>query len=269
MNKQLITNIKTLRKNKEDHLAKLDSEIKNKEKYINDNDESNKDKLKRELESLKNQKENIEKEITILNNQIEQIDQKDKTFYLVSSKGQKENNLLDLRNINEKNFRKNKDGGQNESPSKSYFMNKDFLIIDSLAIKCTNSLTSSEISQIVHGIRENIEKAPLIQPLILNEFQPYDMLSPADLMPGSLLTKVTDGGKNVINFFGGNVIVALGKNTIMKNSIDEYSKHPSKLYRSTEQARTRTYFSSDPVQVVQNMFNGRKMVKYIPNSILW
>jgi hypothetical protein len=208
-----------------------------------------------EVYDLSYQRDSIENELMDLEDQLEKLKEKD-NFYVIASKREKQDGLLDLRNINGVNFRKNENATGNESPSKSYFMNRDFLVIDSLSLKSYDTLENPEISNILHGIRENIEKAPLIQPLILNEFQPYDMLSPADLMPGGIMAKVTDGIQKGAEMLGGNVLISLGKNILMKTNIDKFSKNPELLYRMHEGTRKRKYFSSDPVQVVQNMFNG-------------
>lgn len=208
-----------------------------------------------EMYDLSYQRDSIENELIDLEDQLEKLKEKD-NFYVIASKREKQDGLLDLRNINGVNFRKNENATGNESPSKSYFMNRDFLVIDSLSLKSYDTLENPEISNILHGIRENIEKAPLVQPLILNEFQPYDMLSPADLMPGGIMSKVTQAGQNGAEFLGGNVLISLGKNILMKTNIDRFSKNPELLYRMNEGTRKRKYFSSDPVQVVQNMFNG-------------
>ena len=206
-------------------------------------------------QDLSLQKDSVENELHNLQDQLEKLKEKE-NFYVIASKREKQDGLLDLRNINGKNFRKNENATGNESPSKSYFMNRDFLVIDSLALKSYDSLENPEISNILHGLRENIEKAPLIQPLILNEFQPLDMLSPADLMPGGLMAAVTDTIQKGAEMLGGNVLITLGKNALMKSNIDKFSKNPEQLYRMCEGTRKRKYFSSDPVQVVQNMFNG-------------
>lgn len=46
------------------------------------------------------------------------------------------------------------------------------------------------------------------------------------------------------------------KNIVVNKMIDRYSKNTTELYKSG--TRKRTMFSSDPVQIVENIFNGGK-----------
>ena len=143
------------------------------------------------LNDLYSSRDDLEQEIALLEEQLRQQKEiENKYKYKISSKRIKNepNTLKDLRNIsvsgNALNFRKNDtavDEGIN-LVSKSYYMNKDFLIIDTLSLK-SEDIERSNISEIAYGFSKNIEKMSNIQPLILNEFQPFDMLSPADLMP--------------------------------------------------------------------------------------
>ena len=228
------------------------------------------------LNDLYSSRDDLEQEIALLEEQLRQQKEiENKYKYKISSKRIKNepNTLKDLRNIsvsgNALNFRKNDtavDEGIN-LVSKSYYMNKDFLIIDTLSLK-SEDIERSNISEIAYGFSKNIEKMSNIQPLILNEFQPFDMLSPADLMPAGIFEKLGEFTNKAIGFLGGNALISLGKNYLMKRNIDEFSKNPEQLYNIAneingktkinlhEKNRVRKYFTSDPVQVIQNMFNG-------------
>ena len=228
------------------------------------------------LNDLYSSRDDLEQEIALLEEQLRQQKEiENKYKYKISSKRIKNepNTLKDLRNIsvsgNALNFRKNDtavDEGIN-LVSKSYYMNKDFLIIDTLSLK-GEDIERSNISEIAYGFSKNIEKMSNIQPLILNEFQPFDMLSPADLMPAGIFEKLGEFTNKAIGFLGGNALISLGKNYLMKRNIDEFSKNPEQLYNIAneingktkinlhEKNRVRKYFTSDPVQVIQNMFNG-------------
>lgn len=181
--------------------------------------------------------------------------------YNVASYGNRnersENTIFDLRNLNGANFRQNDPNaikvslasgaeGQRLSPSKSYYMNQDYLFTNSLA------------SPIPLG-SVNRASFPEIQTLILNEFQPYDMLSVADLLPGAvdLLVGITNKAANL----AGGFVVNAAKNAIINSNIDKYSKKPDELYNGSLSKRKngeRSYFTADPVQQVENMFNGGK-----------
>ena len=208
--------------------------------------------------------------------------------YVITSFGESEKNatLFDLRNVKDTNFRSyvaeperkrmseeiNGNGyflkgrGRQMSLSKSYYMNKDFLVIDALSLHSFD-LISGGINQTIYGMAENLKNKSNIQPLILNEFQPYDMLTPADLIP-NLLTTITQGTDKLIGGMGG-IAVSIGKHYFMNHNIEQFSKNPELLYNEsldkdgnsidlTMKNRVRKYFTTDPVQVVQNMFNGGK-----------
>jgi len=153
-------------------------------------------------------------------------------------KKQNPNDLFDLRNINGKNFRGignaqlvTKDS-YTLSPSRSYYLS-DYKFADSLTL--VDDLISN----------------PKVQTIILNEFQPYDMLSPADVLInlGSFVGKAAG--------MIGKPFLKLGSYFLTKHLVNYYSKNTKDLYgTSDDQIRTRKYFTSDPIQVVQNMFNG-------------
>ena len=260
------------------------TDLEKKEKDLGNRSDLKEDVKKELLKKISDSKKEIENEIDFFQNKFlknkkaeEEKEIKNFNKYSLST-GDKNSKLFDLRNIvNEKNenlnFRKSGSSNSNResiSPSRSFLMNKDFLIIDSLALTSYDNLSSPEISNVLYGLRENIENMPSIQPLIINEFQPYDMLSPADLMPGGFFGKVTEGLRNLAGNLAGNCLVSLGKNTLMKQNIDKYSKNPDILYRNMEfkedgktkipvnKDRTRKYFTHDPIQTIQNMFNGGK-----------
>jgi hypothetical protein len=71
-----------------------------------------------------------------------------------------------------------------------------------------------------------------------------------------ILETIAETAQAVSNMVGGNAVIALGKNAMMKSKIDKVSKDPSQLYSLGAKKRERKYFTSDPLQVVQNMFNG-------------
>jgi hypothetical protein len=73
-----------------------------------------------------------------------------------------------------------------------------------------------------------------------------------------ILETIAETAQAVSNMVGGNAVIALGKNAMMKSKIDKVSKDPSQLYSLGAKKRERKYFTSDPLQVVQNMFNGGK-----------
>ena len=227
------------------------------------------------LNDLYSSRDDLEQEIALLEEQLRQQKEiENKYKYKISSKRIKNepNTLKDLRNIsvsgNALNFRKNDtavDEGIN-LVSKSYYMNKDFLVIDALSLHSFD-LISGGINQTIYGMAENLKNKSNIQPLILNEFQPYDMLTPADLIP-NLLTTITQGTDKLIGGMGG-IAVSIGKHYFMNHNIEQFSKNPELLYNEsldkdgnsidlTMKNRVRKYFTTDPVQVVQNMFNGGK-----------
>jgi hypothetical protein len=190
--------------------------------------------------------------------------------------GKNYSKLFDLRNINDKNFRGNsilKDAGlENNSMitdstlnvmtngnrvlnnSRSYIYNKDFLINDTLSLYKDLEI---DHGYRVAGISSGLITKPLVQSLILNEFQPYDVISPADVLPGAV-GSIVGVLQTTGDLLGGNVIVALGKHAMNKSKVDDISLNPSQLYGLGAKTRERKYFTSDPVQVVQNMFNGGK-----------
>ena len=155
----------------------------------------------------------------------------------------KPNELFDLRNLpNGINFRgigkaQNAISAENYtlSPSRSFYLS-DYKFADSLTIT------------------EDLVTNPKVQPIILNEFQPYDMLSPADVLDGigNLLIKTFNmaGGTAL-----GTPVVKAGSYFISKMLIDQYATKTAKIYGNGG-TRERAYFTTDPVQIVQNMFNG-------------
>ena len=157
----------------------------------------------------------------------------------------KSNDLFDLRSIGGKDRSINFRGigkAQNTvstseytfSPSRSFFLS-DYKFADSLTLN-TDIVTN-----------------PKVQPLILNEFQPYDMLSPADVLDGvgNMLIKLANSFTGCLT----TPILKAGSYFISKALIDQYATDTSKIYGNGT-TRERHYFTSDPVQVVQNMFNG-------------
>lgn len=164
-----------------------------------------------------------------------------------------DNDLIDLRNVNNKNFRGWAPDVKKAyalvdtqlAPSRTFYMNQNYLFADSLANPGYDF--------------KKFKSTPEIQPLILNEFQPYDMLSVADLLPGAADAvggMVVDVGTKML----GNTIVNTGKNALMNKMIDTYSEDPSQLYKTSH---IREYFTKDPVTQVRNMFNGRNLVEHI------
>ena len=110
-------------------------------------------------------------------------------------------------------------------------MNKDFLITDTLTLKSYDDLKSSGIGEILSGWHENLKSKIEIQPLIINEFQPYDMLSPADLMPGVINSLIKGTEKFSLGLAG--IAVSVGRNSLMKDQIDSISNDPSILYNKS------------------------------------
>jgi hypothetical protein len=74
-------------------------------------------------------------------------------------------------------------GNRQISFSKTFKMNKDFLINDTLSLY--KDLEVNEGSRVM-GMSSGLVTKPLVQTLILNEFQPYDMISPGDLLPRNI-----------------------------------------------------------------------------------
>ena len=174
-------------------------------------------------------------------------------------------NLEDLRNLDGKNFRSvarqnakrvedngglnaMKGGNAGVSPARSFYMNEDYLFTDSLVSPTLDASTFAS--------------KPELQFLILSEFQPYNMLSIADLLPGA-----ADGMAKAMNAVGklvGQTAISIAKNALINGQIDRFSKNPSELYEmgyngsASGGTRERKYFTPDPVQQVQNMFNGGK-----------
>lgn len=168
--------------------------------------------------------------------------------------------IYDLRNLKGKNFRGwyedmsvgNEESAdvaakiadeaklaQNAAPSRSYILKKDFMFSDTLAVAHPDSVFTNDV-----------------QTLVLNEFQPKEMITPADIL-GPLL----DGIIGMLTKIGGALVatgVKVGGKYVTNTLIDKYSKDTSLLYCSG-QARQRAYFTKDPVQMVMNMFgNGGK-----------
>lgn len=151
------------------------------------------------------------------------------------------------------------------SPSKTFYMNQDYLFSDTLAKVNLN--------------KESLKSAPEIQPLLLNEFQPYYKLELSEIYGGLLnaagtLLNTVDGW---LSFGSFGAKFRMGA---QNNFIERISKDPSLLYDmkgtdvfdstdATKGIRKRKFISSDPVQMVQNMFQRRHMAKHIRTSILW
>lgn len=151
-------------------------------------------------------------------------------------------NLLDLRNMSGKNFRSiggaaaATGNGITLGPSRSFFLN-DYKFAESLTLT------------------DDLLNTPKIQPIILNEFQPYEMISPADVLNGA-----GEAVMNVINGVFGSLAapVIKGAGKIIQNKlIDLYAEDTKQLYGEGK-IRERKMFTSDPIQVVQNMFMGGK-----------
>ena len=149
-------------------------------------------------------------------------------------------NLLDLRNMSGKNFRSiggaaaATGNGIALGPSRSFFLN-DYKFAESLTLT------------------DDLLNTPKIQPIILNEFQPYEMISPADILNGAgeVVMDVING---VFGALAAPVIKGAGK-IIQNKLVDLYAKDTKQLYKEGG-TRERKMFTSDPVQVVQNMFMG-------------
>jgi hypothetical protein len=201
------------------------------------------------------------------------------------SESNKNPEIFDLRNICNKNFRGFEDnipqinreinsnefflkGTKKQMPvSKTYIMNRDYLITDTLALKSYDDFKNSAINEVISGWHEILKNKIEIQPLILNEFQPYDVLTPGDLIPG-VINAIFDAGKKIAGDVAG-VGVSIGRHFLMKKQIESIAADPSQLYNTShtktgasikllENVRDKRYFTEDPVQVVQNMFNGGK-----------
>lgn len=152
-----------------------------------------------------------------------------------------ESNLLDLRNLpGGKNFRNtgNSAGATGNgvvlSPSRSYFLT-DYRFAETLTLT------------------EDLLTNPKVQPLILNEFQPYEMISPGDVLNG-----VGDGIMKIIGGTVGTLATPIikGAGKVIQNKlIDLYASKTSELYKEGG-SRKKKMFTADPVQVVQNMFMG-------------
>ena len=132
------------------------------------------------------------------------------------------------------------------SPSRSYVMKKDFMFSDTMAVAHPDSIFTNDI-----------------QPLILNEFQPKETITPADLL-GPLLDSII----GTLTKFAGMFIqtgVKVGGKYITNSLIDKYSHNTSLLYCDPEFTNQKRYFTKDPVQMVVNMFaqRRRKMVEHI------
>jgi hypothetical protein len=145
------------------------------------------------------------------------------------------------------------------SPSKTFYMNQDYLFSDTLAKVNLN--------------KESLKSAPEIQPLLLNEFQPYYKLELNDLYGGMLngIGTVLGMADGLFKFGGWGAKFRMGAQNAF---IDLISKDPSVLYDmsgtdvyngtdASQAKRNRKFLSPDPVQTVQNMFQRRHMAKYI------
>lgn len=154
--------------------------------------------------------------------------------------------LVDLRNVNDKNFRGWSPDvmkgyatvGIHLTPSRTFYMNQNYLFSDSLA-------------KIGYDFQNKFKSTPEIQPLILNEFQPYQMLSIADLIPGA--AQMAAGLLSKASNLVGNSVINIAKNAIHNNFLDKFSQNPNELYLTSHR---REYFTTDPVTQVRNMFNG-------------
>ena len=114
-----------------------------------------------------------------------------------------------------------------------------------------NYLFSDSLAKIGYDFQNKFKSTPEIQPLILNEFQPYDMLSVADLIP-NVVDEAAGTVGNVVKGVVGN-FVNIAKNALINRQIDKFSRNPSELYLNS---RRREFFTKDPVTQVRNMFNG-------------
>jgi len=181
--------------------------------------------------------------------------------------------LEDLRNLNYKNFRSyydnldiTSDNNNNainwirenkniRSPSRSYIKGKDFMFADPY-VNFINSKSEGGSDE------EEGTLKPEIQPLILNEFQPNEMISPNDLL-GPLMNTIFSSFGKFGKFIVSPVIKTGGKITT-NAKIDYYSVASEELYGTGTsnpkyKFRKRQYFTSDPVEMVLNMFgNGGK-----------
>ena len=176
--------------------------------------------------------------------------------------------LVDLRNLYGKNFRgwmedltvgkdetsqlaqavleENKDKIKTTvSASRSYVMKKDFMFSDTLAVSHPDSIFTNDI-----------------QPLVLNEFQPKELITPADVL-GPLLDSII----GLLTKVGGALVatgIKVGGKYITNRMIDNYSNNTALLYGSASSRahwdpKTRPahqYFTKDPVKMVMNMFGG-------------
>ncbi len=102
--------------------------------------------------------------------------------------------------------------------------------------------------------KTNRDNFPEIQKLIVNEFQPYETISIGDLL-GGIGNAIGDTAQGIMNFVGGGIMSGI-KYAAMNQYIDSVSKNTSSLYKTG--TRQRKLFSKDPVQVVENIFNGGK-----------
>ena len=187
--------------------------------------------------------------------------------------------LKDLRNLNYQNFRgyfdsyeegeklgkfkefnnlariavdaKTSNKSYMRSPSRSYIKGQDFMFADTFASYNSDSTNPFK---------------PEIQPLILNEFQPNEMITPADLL-GPFLDVIMVGISKICGPALITPVMKVGGKFVTNNQIDKYSKNTWKLYRDNtgfakkkeNKDRKRGYFTSDPVEIIMNMFgNGGK-----------
>ena len=166
--------------------------------------------------------------------------------------------LYDLRNINYTNFRGSKgssadsetvgaDGTKTTTTtyrsgaSKSYYMHIDYVF--------SNDLNMSSIDE---KYKQNI------QPIILNEFQPNEMIQINDVIGGTLkgLDKVLALGLSVAGDF-----MKPGTKFITNILIDKVSKDPKSLYSTNRKNNSSPELKDlifDPVLKVRNMFRGGK-----------
>ena len=128
--------------------------------------------------------------------------------------------------------------------SRTYYMNQNYLFSDNLA-KIGNDFMK-------------FKSTPEIQPLILNEYQPYDTMSIADILP-NIASHAAGLVLDAVDFLGNTIKNTL-KTGITNALVDFYSNHPEELYnkdkRSFHRNGKRTLFTTDPIEQIQNMFNG-------------
>ena len=148
--------------------------------------------------------------------------------------------LVDIRNLpSNKNFRtfyNTKLDSNNmdlKTPARSYFLT-DYKFAESLTLV------------------NDLQKEPKIPMLILNEFQPYESISPGDILNGlgEFISKV------VLSMFGfaGEPILTGGGKLITNAFINKYAKNTRQIYTDAATRGGPKYFTSDPIKIIQNMF---------------